>query len=82
MSHPPTHTAAPVNPDPRRSPQPMETRQDIARVLGCHVRSVDRYEDAGIIPRSTRFGTLRRWPPGTCAALLAQAEANATPPRD
>ncbi len=71
------NTASDPRPDPRQSPQPMETRQDIARVLGCHPRSVDRYEDAGIIPRSTRFGTLRRWPPGTCAALLAQAEANA-----
>ena len=34
---------------------------DVARLLGCGVRSIWRWSDSGLLPRPLALGRLKRW---------------------
>ena len=49
-------------PNAAESPATLLTIRQIAVILGCSTRHVQRLADGGKMPRPIRLGTLLRWP--------------------
>ena len=72
-------------PNPERAT--LLRRRDVARLLGCSTRHVDRLSRAGKLPRPLRLGTLLRWRRSDvlvwiergCPSIAAESEEAAAP---
>ena len=51
-----------VHSNPAESPATLLSIRQIAGILGCSTRHVQRLADGGKMPRPIRLGTLLRWP--------------------
>lgn len=47
------------------------TKNEVANLLGCSARHVDRLKEAGRMPKPVRLGALVRWSPQAIADWIA-----------
>ena len=69
-------------PNASESPATLLTIRQIAGILGCSTRHVQRLADGGKMPRPIRLGTLLRWPRQVIEDwVAASCPVSRTPPR-